>query len=100
MPKTPAFDHRDPAKPSFVRSAAPLSDTEKANLETSWRRRNEEILDLDDQVEAVVDAVDPEDTYVFFTSDNALMAGEHRLRSKARPYDPATPCRPWRWVRG
>lgn len=81
------FDHHDPKKPLSVRGESPLTAAEKADLAGQWRRRMEELQDLDDQVDAIFDAVDLDDTYVIFTSDNGTLEGEHRLRYKTHPYE-------------
>ena len=91
LPQRPNFDHRDPNKPAFVRNEAPFTAQEKSEMAAHYRGRMEELLDLDDQVEAIFAALEArgvlDNTYVVFTSDNGLLEGEHRLRSKAHPYE-------------
>jgi arylsulfatase A-like enzyme len=47
---------------------------------------------VDDQVKAIVAALrangELKNTYIFFTSDNGFLLGEHRQRRKNKPYEP------------
>jgi arylsulfatase A-like enzyme len=60
------------------------------NLQTLYRRYNETLLGLDDQVGRVLDAVDLDDTYVIYTSDNGYSWGEHVLTGKRWAYEENT----------
>ncbi len=60
------------------------------NLRTLYRRYNETLLGLDDQVGRIIDDVDLADTYVVYTSDNGYSWGEHVLTGKRWAYEENT----------
>jgi len=95
---TPNMYHHDPNKPKEVREIGGYSDGEKAVLRQKWRGMMEEVRDLDGGVERVLSAVDLENTYVFFVTDNSTLWGEHRLRDKSQPYEESA--RSHLWVAG
>lgn len=86
----PAFNEADVSdKPPWMRdlALAPAEDV------TAWHRaRIESLAAVDDQVARTVAALretgELRNTYIFFTSDNGLMLGEHRLWNKNKPYEP------------
>ncbi len=86
----PAFNEADVTdKPPWMTVLPPVS-TEVVN---EWHQaRIRSLQAVDEQVEATVDALarvgELGSTYVFFTSDNGLLLGEHRLRFKNKPYEP------------
>jgi arylsulfatase A-like enzyme len=86
----PAFNEADVAdKPPWMSSLPPVSTAEV----NAWHQaRIRSLRAVDDQVKAAVDALERVgelgSTYVFFTSDNGLMLGEHRLQFKNKPYEP------------
>ena len=58
----------------------------------AWHRaRIRSLRSVDDQVKATVDALratgELANTYIFFTSDNGYLLGEHRLTTKNHPYE-------------
>jgi N-acetylglucosamine-6-sulfatase len=58
----------------------------------AWHRaRIRSLRSVDDQVKATVDALratgELSNTYIFFTSDNGYLLGEHRLTTKNHPYE-------------
>lgn len=57
------------------------------------QQRGESLLAVDDEVNALLDALqrhgELDRTLVIFTSDNGMMAGQHRLRNKYYPYEPS-----------
>lgn len=87
----PAFNEADVSdKPGYVQSTTPRSPAST----TTWHRaRIRSLLAVDDQVQRAVAALrevgELSNTYIFFTSDNGFMLGEHRQWSKNRPYDEA-----------
>lgn len=70
-------------KPSFVQSRTAVSAQTARELRDDQRHRLRELQALDDSVGAMVAAIDAtgqaDDTYIFFTSDNGMMLGEHRV---------------------
>jgi arylsulfatase A-like enzyme len=86
----PAFNEADISdKPPWMRDIGPA----RAEDVTAWHRaRVESLAAVDDQVARTVAALretgELDNTYLFFTSDNGLMLGEHRLWNKNKPYEP------------
>ncbi len=60
------------------------------DLRSLYRRYNETLLGLDDQVGRIIDDVDLSDTYVVYTSDNGYSWGEHVLTGKRWAYEENT----------
>lgn len=60
------------------------------NLQTLYRRYNETLLGLDDQIGRILDDVNLEDTYVVYTSDNGYSWGEHVMTGKRWAYEENT----------
>ena len=85
----PSFNEPDVSdKPGYVRAENQVS-TRWANRHHRARIRT--LRSVDDQVSATLSALRREgelaNTYVFFTSDNGYLLGEHRLRTKNFPYE-------------
>jgi arylsulfatase A-like enzyme len=85
----PAFNEADVSdKAAWVRTTAPVQRTAMID----WHRaRIRSLRSVDDQVKATVDALrdtgELATTYIFFTSDNGYLLGEHRLQNKNKPYE-------------
>ncbi len=85
----PSFNERDVSdKPPHISGREPLP-RERARIDHRWRVRS--LQSLDEQVRRIVrtlrDAGELSDTYVFFTSDNGYLLGEHRMHGKNLPYE-------------
>jgi N-acetylglucosamine-6-sulfatase len=83
-PRVPSFNESDVRdKPAVVRQVSLLTDAEIDRLDRiqQWRLRS--MRAVEEMVEAVLQALDEtgclENTYLFFTSDNGLLMGQHRL---------------------
>jgi arylsulfatase A-like enzyme len=93
IPRTAAFNEEDVGdKPSWFRSLPMLSAADVTDLDGVYRSRLETLLAVDDAVESIVDALaaagELEDTYLFFTSDNGFLLGQHRFPGgKAAVYE-------------
>ena len=92
LPRPPSFNEFDVGdKPAYVNAKRRLTRRDIADLRTGYRRRLASLLAVDDLVAKVVRALQAErkldNTYIFFTSDNGFMLGEHRLRAKPYPYE-------------
>jgi arylsulfatase A-like enzyme len=83
-PRTAAFDEADLSdKPAWLRTRAALTDTDLAAIDTAFRRRAQAVRAIDRligklQARLTHDGL-ARKTYVFFSSDNGLHMGEHRL---------------------
>jgi N-acetylglucosamine-6-sulfatase len=83
----PSFDEDDVSdKPG--RSRQPLDVSRARSVREDMLRS---LLSLDRSIEAIVRAVEAagaaDDTYIFFTSDNGFLWGEHRVIGKVWPYE-------------
>jgi N-acetylglucosamine-6-sulfatase len=88
---SPAFNEPDVSdKPPWLRREPPVSV--KA-VTDAHRARIRSLQAVDEQVAATVQALretgELPNTYVFFTSDNGYLMGEHRLQYKNKPYEPS-----------
>jgi N-acetylglucosamine-6-sulfatase len=83
-PRVPSFNEADVSdKPAFVRNATPMTPSEIRKLDRTETARLRTMLAVEDMLADVLVVLAAngmlDDTYVFFTSDNGLMLGEHRL---------------------
>ena len=103
-PRPPSFDEEDVSdKPYVVSSLKRISEEEASAIDDYYRKRLESMLAVDEMVGALVEELEAvgelDDTYIFFTSDNGYLLGEHRIQyGKNRPYEEGShvPL----WVRG
>ncbi len=92
-PRTPAFDEEDVSdKPAWLRRADPLNDGDTRRIDRFYRRRLQTLAAADEMVERVFAALEQagqlERTWVFFTSDNGFLQGQHRFpQGKNAPYE-------------
>jgi len=95
-PRNPNFDEADVSdKPEYVSKQPFLTDDEKLEIDQNYPHRLRMLLAVDDMVGAIVNdleaAGDLDNTYIFVTSDNGLMQGEHRRGgAKHNPYEEAS----------
>jgi N-acetylglucosamine-6-sulfatase len=92
VPHTPNFDEPDMSdKPKQIRDIPRLSDAELADLDRRYRGRLESLLSVDDEIKKIVGLVrkygDKRKTFFFFTSDNGLQMGAHRIEFKDYLYE-------------
>jgi N-acetylglucosamine-6-sulfatase len=70
-------------KPSFVQSRVAVTAQVASEIQDDQRHRLRELRALDDTVGALIATIDAtgqsDDTYIFFTSDNGMMLGEHNI---------------------
>jgi arylsulfatase A-like enzyme len=90
--KKPNFDEANVSdKPRYVQRRRRLTSADVAKFVASYRRRAESLLAVDDLVARLVSTLKDKgvmgDTYIFFTSDNGYLLGEHRLETKSYPYE-------------
>jgi arylsulfatase A-like enzyme len=93
-PRTPNFNEADLAdKPRWYRDNLPLlTNSDVSDLDWLFRKRLETLQSVDDMVEKIIDALAESGTlgnsYLFFTSDNGFLSGNHRFPSgKEAPYE-------------
>jgi arylsulfatase A-like enzyme len=83
----PSFNEDDVGdKPLFVRKTAQLTDDQIDALDKLQRFRLRSLRAVEDLLgqllQALVDSGQVDRTYVFFTSDNGLLMGQHRIYAK------------------
>jgi arylsulfatase A-like enzyme len=88
---SPSFDEVDVSdKPAYVQARGPVDGDRITRLH---RARIRSLQAVDEQVGTLVrslrEAGQLSRTYLFFTSDNGYLLGEHRLQGKNVPYEPS-----------
>jgi N-acetylglucosamine-6-sulfatase len=92
-PRPPSYDEADVGdKPALVSDLASFDARQQTNLDQTYRQRLQMLQAVDDMVEGVVNELEAtgrlENTYIFFTSDNGFLLGEHRVvEKKGLPYE-------------
>jgi N-acetylglucosamine-6-sulfatase len=92
-PRLPSFNEANVSdKPPWISSRPRLSAAQISEANKLHENRAESLRAVDDLVAGVVNELKREgvlgNTYIFFTSDNGLQIGEHRiLQGKGRPYE-------------
>ena len=85
-PRTAAFNEADISdKPRWLQDQSPLMDGATiAEIDSDYRGSLQALLAVEEAMDALFQTLDQlgesSNTYVFFTSDNGLHRGEHRLR--------------------
>jgi N-acetylglucosamine-6-sulfatase len=82
-PRGPSFNEDDVRdKPAWVQNISHMTDAQIRQADSFERGRLRTTRGVEDLIEQVLAALDAsgalENTYVFFTSDNGLLMGEHR----------------------
>jgi N-acetylglucosamine-6-sulfatase len=85
-PRTAAFNEADMSdKPAWLRAKQPLDDAQIAAIDGFYRRERQSMQAVEDLVQNLVDTLtavgELDRTYIFFTSDNGLHQGQHRLNT-------------------
>ena len=92
-PRPPSFNEEDASdKPSGIRNRDPLSEEDVSAIDERYQNRLESMLAVDEMVASLVEELEAagelDNTYIFFTSDNGLEQGEHRIpEGKDRTYE-------------
>jgi N-acetylglucosamine-6-sulfatase len=92
MPSPPNLRERGlDDKPAWVRNLPAPTRASLARLADERRRERETLLDLDEAVRRIVDALRTrsalDDTVIVFLTDNGYSFGEHRIVGKRCPYE-------------
>ena len=92
LPEPPSFNEKAISdKPAWVRNRPLLTSTNVQYLTNLYRNRLRSLQSVDEMVAQLVDALkdtgELSDTYIFFTSDNGIYLGEHRLTHKGAAYN-------------
>ena len=91
LPRPPSFDEPDIDDKGPMLRKKPLTEEDILYLEEHYRLRLESLQAVDEMVERIIsvlgEAGQLDNTYIFFTSDNGIQYGEHRLAEKKNfPY--------------
>jgi arylsulfatase A-like enzyme len=92
-PRPPSFNEEDVSdKPSKIRETSRLSDEEVSEIDARYRKRLSSMLAVDEMVASLLKELEAagklDNTFIFFTSDNGWLQGEHRLNmQKDRAYE-------------
>jgi arylsulfatase A-like enzyme len=92
LPQPPSFNEKDMGdKAKSMLWRKPLTNEDLLYLEEHYRLRIESLQAVDEMVESIISILEKtgqlDNTYVFFTSDNGIQMGEHRLVEKKNwPY--------------
>jgi N-acetylglucosamine-6-sulfatase len=92
-PHPPSFDEEDLSdKPSWISNIDRVSDEEASEIDERYQKRLKSMLAVDEMVAALVEELEAagelDDTFLFFTSDNGFLQGEHRvMQGKSRAYE-------------
>jgi N-acetylglucosamine-6-sulfatase len=83
-PRTPAFNETDLSdKPSWLRNRRSLRSLEVSTIDEDFRKRVQSVQSIDEVLGQLEEALRANgllsNTYIFFTSDNGLHLGDHRL---------------------
>jgi N-acetylglucosamine-6-sulfatase len=86
---SPAFNEADISdKPSPLANNEPLTEGQAADLLRKRRCAWESLLAVDESIDTLISEVkrsgERRNTYIFFTSDNGYLRGEHRIRNQKR----------------
>ena len=93
-PRTAAFNESDVSdKPAYVRESPRLNRNAVQQIDALYRNRLRTLQAVDEMVAALFQTLQQTgtlaNTYVFFTSDNGYLLGEHRRAEKGMPYEEA-----------
>jgi arylsulfatase A-like enzyme len=82
-PRTPAFDQLPTHTPSWLRGHRPLNAQQLARIDTVFRLRAQDVQSVDRMIARIeaslIASGVANNTYLVFSSDNGLHAGEYRL---------------------
>lgn len=96
-PRKPSYDELDLSdKPKMLRDQAiPLTPEIGRDIDRTYREMRQSLLSVEDALEVLLKTLDEAgeltNTYIFLTSDNGWMRGEHRIPAeKYAPYEEST----------
>lgn len=92
-PRGPSFNEADVSdKPGWVNGLPLMTSKTIGGIDKLYRKRAQSLLAVDEMVAALVERLSAQgkldNTFIFFTTDNGWMNGEHRLsQGKANAYE-------------
>ncbi len=93
-PQTASFNEEDVSdKPGYIQETSSLTQTDIDAIDERYRNRLRALQAVDEMVAKIVttlkDTGTLSNTYIFFTSDNGYLLGQHRQTDKGMPYEEA-----------
>jgi arylsulfatase A-like enzyme len=93
-PRTASFDEEDVSdKPGYIQTTSSLAQADVDAIDERYRDRLRSLQAVDEMVADIVTTLDDTgtlaNTYIFFTSDNGYLQGQHRQTDKGVPYEEA-----------
>ena len=92
-PRTASFNEDVSDKPEHIRAASSLTQTDVDAIDERYRDRLRALQAVDEMVAKIVKTLKDtgtwSDTYIFFTSDNGYLLGQHHQTDKGIPYEEA-----------
>jgi len=93
-PRTASFNEEDVSdKPGYIRAASSMTQSDIDTIDERYRNRLRSLQAVDEMVAEIVTTLQDtgtlSNTYIFFTSDNGYLLGQHRLTDKGVPYEEA-----------
>jgi N-acetylglucosamine-6-sulfatase len=93
-PRTASFNEEDVGdKPEYIRDTSSLSQADVDTIDERYRDRLRALQAVDEMVAEIVttlkDTGTLSNTFIFFTSDNGYLLGQHRQTDKGMPYEEA-----------
>ena len=93
-PQAASFDEEDVSdKPAYIRAAPSLTPSDTETIDERYRDRIRTLQAVDEMVAEIVRTLENTgtlpNTYIFFTSDNGYLLGQHRRADKGVPYEEA-----------
>jgi N-acetylglucosamine-6-sulfatase len=93
-PRTASFNEEDVSdKPAYIRATSPLTQSDIDTIDEAYRDRIRSLQAVDEMVAEIVTTLQDTgalaNTYIFFSSDNGYLLGQHRQTDKGVPYEEA-----------
>jgi arylsulfatase A-like enzyme len=93
-PRTVSFNEEDVSdKPDYIRATTSLTSADIDAIDERYRSRIRSLQAVDQMVAEIVTTLEKtrtlSNTYIFFTSDNGYLLGQHRRTGKGVPYEEA-----------
>ena len=94
LPRSGGFNEADVSdKPTYIRQLPRLSEHEEIRLHVRWQEQLQSLASYDRQIGLTLDLLQAQhelqNTIVIILSDNGVLYGAHRWRSKGVPYQDA-----------
>ena len=93
-PRTASFNEEDVRdKPEYIQDTSSLTQADIDTIDVRYRDRLRALQAVDEMVAEIVTTLEDtgtlSKTYIFFTSDNGYLLGQHRQTDKGIPYEEA-----------